>query len=156
MLSLWQEEERGSSEEDISDDEDDEEDEEEEDESPTARRRPKKKSKPFVAPPPRALPQRTTRGARMGNAVAEEGDEEFWVRAGARACPASSANRMPHTRRSSAARPNLWPPLPSSCRTKSFSRRRRTMSGTKRRASRRTDLTSTLTNRCVAATLACS
>ena len=32
-------------------------------------------------PPPRAaLPQRTTRGARMGAVAAEEGDEEFWVR----------------------------------------------------------------------------
>lgn len=79
-------EERGSSAEEGSDDEegrDEGSDEEEgsgsEDESPTARRRPRKKHKPFVAPPPRELPQRTTRGARMGSAVAEEGDEEFWV-----------------------------------------------------------------------------
>lgn len=34
-----------------------------------------------MAPPPRELPQRTTRGARMGNVVASEGDEEFWVSA---------------------------------------------------------------------------
>ncbi len=85
-IVLLQEEERGSSAEEEGSDEEDEDDEEGSDEegsgsddSPTVRRRPRKKSRPFVAPPPRALPQRTTRGARMGNVVADEGDEEFWV-----------------------------------------------------------------------------
>ncbi|KAL4448293.1 hypothetical protein ABPG75_005512 [Micractinium tetrahymenae] len=83
-----EEEERGSSAEEGGSDEEEDEDEDDEegsdeegsgsDASPSARRRPEKKSRPFVAPPPRALPQRTTRGARMGNTVAEEGDEEFW------------------------------------------------------------------------------
>lgn len=78
-----QEDERGSSAEEGSDEENDEEEGSDEegsgDESPSERRRPRKKHKPFVAPPPRALPQRTTRGARVAAEAGEEGDEEFWV-----------------------------------------------------------------------------
>lgn len=70
-------------EEDIEDDDDEEEEEEEEESS--ADERPKKKSRRFVPPPPgREMPERTTRGKRMGTAVAagagqeDEADEDFW------------------------------------------------------------------------------
>lgn len=77
--------ERGSSEEGGSDDVDEDEDEDDEegsdsgDGSPSHRSR-KPRTKPFVAPPPRELPTRTTRGARMANQLTDEGDEDFWVR----------------------------------------------------------------------------
>ena len=82
--------------EDEDDDDDEEEGSEEEDGSPSARRRPastqkkQRQHKKFVVPPPREMPQRTTRGARMGSAMAEEGDEEFWVRGTAPATPSTS------------------------------------------------------------------
>ena len=42
---------------------------------------PQRRHKPFIPPPPRVLPQRTTRGQRMGAVVAvqdDNADEEFW------------------------------------------------------------------------------
>ena len=114
-----QEEERGSSAEG-SGDEDEGSDEEEgsdedDEESPSARRRPRKKHKPFVAPPPRALPQRTTRGARMGTVVADEGDEEFWV--GCRRGRLAYAFVCPHVvRPSSFELRSCFAPQHSGCR----------------------------------------
>jgi vacuolar protein sorting-associated protein 72 len=43
--------------------------------------RPRRKSKKFVVPPPRSLPQRTTRGQRMGDLGVpddDDADNEFW------------------------------------------------------------------------------
>ncbi|PSC70422.1 SWR1 complex subunit 2-like [Micractinium conductrix] len=91
VLPSDEEEERGSSaeegsdEDDGSDDEGSDEDEEEGSDDndggaggSAAPSRSRGKKRKFVMPPPRALPSRTTRGARMGKAEAEEGDEEFW------------------------------------------------------------------------------
>lgn len=208
-MFLLQEERGSSAEEGSGSDEDDEDEDEDEDEegsdddgSPSACKRPRKKHKPFVAPPPRALPQRTTRGARMGNLQAEEGDEEFWVRpavgwlggvvgavVGRRMCmcraflafpalcPAhstlSSYLPSPFSNKSepeALCRGGQWtcspPPL---CipfrltllmpcppcfqpfqlsRTRSSLWKRRMTSGTRPRASRRTDLMLTLMSRC--------
>lgn len=67
--------------EDDDDDDDEEEEEDDDDEDEELRyRRPRKRVK-FIPPPPRELPQRTTRGRRMGAVAAlqdEEADQEFW------------------------------------------------------------------------------
>jgi len=60
---------------------DDDEDEDESDSDEDSDGQPRKRRKPFIPPPPRELPQRTTRGLRTGEVAAvadDQADEEFW------------------------------------------------------------------------------
>ena len=131
-----------------SEEEDDEEGSSQEDESedeegagggssgrPAKRRR---TSKPFVAPPPRELPTRTTRGARVGDLVKEDGEGKG---EGVCALPPPTPPRTQH------AHTPTTPQATTSFGTKSSLQRRSRMSGMRPSRSQRTALIVTLTSR---------